>query len=195
MIAHEYISIIIIPNIPPESRVWVREGDEQSIPVIPSQGQLEESNRFYPYSLKYIWWEYKLLVWGRLTERRSLIDLDYVSENFSTITNDSQFTSQNIFSSNTVHLQRKLWVIRVLIWTSIRIFLVRQNNKAKLKPNMHSVMASYEAWVVTMNKSSSGQPLWNGNKKGRPPNQYGVWEYHSWSLETPHIYNCFILYK
>ena len=41
------IIIIIIPNIPPESRVWVRKDDGQSIPVLYSQGRLEESGRFY----------------------------------------------------------------------------------------------------------------------------------------------------
>ena len=42
------IFIIIVPNVPHGSRVWVREGDGYSIPVLSSQGGLKESCRFYP---------------------------------------------------------------------------------------------------------------------------------------------------
>ena len=40
--------IIIIPNFLFGSRVWVREGDGQSIPVLPLERVLEKNGRFHP---------------------------------------------------------------------------------------------------------------------------------------------------
>ena len=46
------IIIIIIPNVPLGSRVWVRKSDGQSIPVLLSHGVLEESGQFYPQACR-----------------------------------------------------------------------------------------------------------------------------------------------